>query len=190
MNRFIKEIVLGFYRRRIKRAGRVDKETIKYMDVSYTLCDSEGLGIVSDSYDVYNMAPGDVAYVASSGYEGVSVSKSRVELDIDQEYIQDEMPQLTQSYKKGSNDKITFTVENSSSKDAFIWNVTVLYKDAEGNIVAADSESLKESVEAGGNTTFSVDGPVYLEEYDGHKAGEAIDYASCEVYYSGYADEI
>ena len=31
----------------------MDKETIKYMDVSYTLCDSEGLGIVSDSYDVY-----------------------------------------------------------------------------------------------------------------------------------------
>ena len=56
--------------------------------------------------------------------------------------------------------------------------------------MAADSESLIKSVEAGGNTTFSVDGLVYLEEYDGHEAGEAIDYASCEVYFSGYADEM
>lgn len=169
------------------QATNNNKETIKSMDVSYTLCDSEGLGIVSDSYYVYNMAPGDVAYVASGDYEGVSVSKSRVELDINQEDIQDEMPQLTQSYKKGSDDKITFTVENSSSENAFIWNVTVLYKDAEGNIVDADSVLfLIDSIEAGGNTTFSVDAPVYLEEYDGHEAGEAIDYASCEVYLSGY----
>ncbi len=171
------------------QATNNNKETIKSMDVRCTLCDSMGTEIGDASYYVYNMAPGDVAYVASD-YEGISVSKSRVELDIDQEDIQDEIPQLTQSYKKGSNDKITFTVENSSSENAFIWDVTVLYKDAEGNIVAADSESLIESVEAGGNTTFSVDGPVYLEEYDGHKAGEAIDYTSCEVYFSGYADEI
>lgn len=51
----------------------------------------------------------------------------------------------------------------------------------------ADSDLFSiDIIEAGGNTTFSVDAPVYLEEYDGHKAGEAIDYVSCEVYLSGY----
>ncbi len=163
-----------------------NKETIKWLDVSYSLCDSEGTEIAWDSYDVYNMAPGAAAYdvISYEDAEGFSASQSTVDVDVYQ-YTPDEKPELTQSYKKSSDGTMTFTVKNNSSKDVRIYKMFVFYKDAEGNIVAA-KRVYSDDVKAGGTAIVSADAPVYQEAYDGHKAGETIDYASGEIYFSSY----
>ena len=171
------------------QATNNNKETIKSMYVGYTLCDSKGSEIAGETYDVYNMTPGAAAYdvVSYEDAEGFSASKSTVDyVEIYQVDTPDEMPEITQSYnyKKSSDGTMTFTVMNNSSKDARIYKMFVFYKDAEGSIVAAKEMSL--DIKADGTATVSADAPVYQEAYDGHKAGETIDYTSGEIYFSSY----
>ncbi len=157
--------------------------------LSVMLCDSTGAPVDTHSFYIDNLLPGQTTYEL---YYGVSSKKSLI--DTNSSKISVAVTQNASSKKystasvsvtgaKNVDNRMVMTYVNNSVQKLYVDGV-ILYKDANGAVLAADY--IDDTVAPGATEFKTLSRPSYEYDMVGHKSGDEIEYATADWVYIAY----
>lgn len=163
-------------------------QAVPSIKLNIMLCDSTGVPVDTDTATIEDLAPGEITYgvySTTSKANLVDTNCSKVSVTVTQtaSYKKYVTPNVNVTGAKNMDNKMVMTYVNTTTQKVYIRGY-ILYKDANGAVLAVDS--IYDLIDPGATKFETLSRPYYKYDSVEHEAYDDIEYATASWVYRAY----